>query len=468
MTEEVSDFLVVGTGPSAAAAVFSLLPLNKTICVIDAGVAMPSVGFNSVTSQKSMSFLKPYKGDFSDYFIHPKSVENYEQNIVPRPSNFFGGFSRVWGATAHGSEAQFGWPSNIKPSKEDLIAFQKLIRIVKVKPSPFAEESKERFEKFANKEWKVRHSLRALKGSEHEIVDNSFVSAANHLSDINDFWQSSSLITKWVSQGLVNHYGGIFVLNCCQKPDSVVVNTIDLKGDLQQFVGRRLILAAGAIGTAQILVRSGFLARVRIPDTPTAFGGFISRNLVRCAEELDNQISQWWAEDEKDGYIAQIYQPSRLNELRIRTELRIPRRIRSLSLAISERIYPVVMYSPKTSEEYIEVVRNSGETSVKAIQSEEVRRQFGVAIGRFALSLRKSGYWAARKTFKIGDVGQGFHSGSSLPHNLLTSDLGSLPSLKRIHIVDSSVLPHLKPGPITSVTILNSIRIARAIGKLNE
>ena len=71
-----------------------------------------------------------------------------------------------------------------------------------------------------------------------------------------------------------------------------------------------------------------------------------------------------------------------------------------------------------------------------------------------------------------GEPGRGFHTGCSFPMSAapkgFESDLlGRVAGLKRVHIVDSSVLPSIPATTITFTVMANAHRIGQAVGEGN-
>jgi hypothetical protein len=175
--------------------------------------------------------------------------------------------------------------------------------------------------------------------------------------------------------------------------------------------------------------------------------------------------AQWWAqENEVGGLFAQFYQPSILNQGRVHSELPTFLRLKTISKWLASHTVPIVIYSPQTNSESLSIKMNSAEKiTVESNSSVEMRAEFESRLRNLAKLLRKAGFIATPAGFRIANTGSGFHSGCSLPLNKRTSHLGCLPGLNRIHIVDTSVLPHLKVGPITTTAMLNAIRISTEI-----
>ncbi len=96
----------------------------------------------------------------------------------------------------------------------------------------------------------------------------------------------------------------------------------------------------------------------------------------------------------------------------------------------------------------------------------------------------KVGWKLLKQSFKIRalpivpglhffDPGSSYHSGGTFPmrakpQSLETDILGRLPSIDRVHLVDSSVLPSIPGGSITFTVMANAHRIATLAGQIDS
>jgi len=87
-------------------------------------------------------------------------------------------------------------------------------------------------------------------------------------------------------------------------------------------------------------------------------------------------------------------------------------------------------------------------------------------VGRLlSAALPRIGLWPIRMMGRIEPVGSGFHCGATFPMRRSpgkyeTDTLGRIPGLKRIHLVDASVLPTIPATTITYSVMANAHRIA--------
>jgi hypothetical protein len=463
VSEIVCDVLVVGTGPAAVASISNLSKGGRKVVVVDAGNPSSSDGLRTPVEGVPVSELKSRDGSFDAYGAHIAAKCVYGKGLSARPSNFWGGFSRVWGGTVHQEVSSYQWPVVLRPKQEDIEILNRLMPRVLVNPNEIGSNSLERVKKAAEENWEFLHShVAQINEFDHTMQIPSRIGACSDRG--REVWSSQTQIERWHRNGQIKAFPGLYVFKISQEGSEVVTLAKDHKEGVVVFRSKRAVLAAGPLGTAQILVGSKIFPSLSICDTPTAFGGFMSYQL-HCPKKVgaDDSRPQWWMKSAMNPSIfAQIYSPSRLNKSRIAAHLPPGFRFKSVVEALASRTHPVVAYFGDTAAEKIQVNADISEyVSFTPVRSEECRAQFGEQLRGFARILRNAGYAAHLRGFVIAGVGGGYHSGSSLPFPRATTRIGSLYNHDRIHIVDSSVLPHLEAGPMTSLAMVNAVRISR-------
>jgi choline dehydrogenase-like flavoprotein len=83
-----------------------------------------------------------------------------------------------------------------------------------------------------------------------------------------------------------------------------------------------------------------------------------------------------------------------------------------------------------------------------------------LSIKRLSKYTRKCGLIPIPFLTQIAVPGEGVHFGSWIPMGDKSDLLGRPIGSKNIHVVDSSVLPTIAPGPITFTVMANAMRIA--------
>ena len=95
------------------------------------------------------------------------------------------------------------------------------------------------------------------------------------------------------------------------------------------------------------------------------------------------------------------------------------------------------------------------------INFKQRNRSVRVAIKRLSTYSRRLGLLPVPFLTQTALPGEGVHFGSWLPMGDKSDMLGRPIGSRNIHVVDSSVLPTIAPGPITFTVMANAMRIAK-------
>jgi hypothetical protein len=95
----------------------------------------------------------------------------------------------------------------------------------------------------------------------------------------------------------------------------------------------------------------------------------------------------------------------------------------------------------------------------------ERNQSIRLTIRRFSKYVRKCGLLPIPYLTQIAVPGEGVHFGSWLPMGDKSDLLGRPIGSENIHVVDSSILPTIAPGPITFTVMANAMRIAQEATK---
>ena len=103
----------------------------------------------------------------------------------------------------------------------------------------------------------------------------------------------------------------------------------------------------------------------------------------------------------------------------------------------------------------VELRRYKGGTSLEN-QKQSVKK----VITKLQKCMKGTGLFPISFLKQIVKPGEGVHFGSWLPMGEGSDLLGRPIGVNRIHVIDSSILPNIAPGPITFTVMANAIRIA--------
>jgi len=222
-------------------------------------------------------------------------------------------------------------------------------------------------------------------------------------------------------------------------------------------------LACGALGTAAIVVRSGWRDRVVVRDTATIFAAAVRLGRTKVQRRSHHGLSQWWVRRTDSVVSAQIYPPDAGNAQRLAQRAPLLERLAPRLLrAIAGRLHPVIAYVDPEQSDRLQVGLVEGEVFVDRLPRAGAQRVVKGALRSLASVMRRGGYFLPAFAAEVSGPGTGYHSGASLPFGTETDSLGRLDGLKRTHIVDASVLPLIEVGSVTPTVMANAARIGRA------
>ena len=239
----------------------------------------------------------------------------------------------------------------------------------------------------------------------------------------------------------------------------------------------RVFLAAGALSTSQVLLNSKLLEKAVIRDSPVTIVPFISTRFKKFSSTPRITLSEMFIslnQNQKSSQhiFMQCYGMSSDLTNRILLEKPflkiIPKRV--LRYFLNRVAIAMIFQDMEYGGEIL--VSKSTDGSVHLTELAH-RSKLGVVELRSALKklkkVRMFPLWSFRHT---GRVGEGYHFGASITQKDYDVDkngakwLGTLSDSKRLHIVDSSVLPVIPCYPTTYTTMANAYRITKHVMQL--
>jgi hypothetical protein len=287
---------------------------------------------------------------------------------------------------------RFNWPKTIRPSRSDEQLLLNLVPRQKVIPDMEILNIRERVCRAFESEYEELDSVVARSQIRYESNTHETGIFEIQTRVSRDVWYSYDVVKVWERQQRIRLINDHFVRSCRQSGEFVETCAEDTSGKTTFLRSRRVFVATGPLGTAQLVLSSGLTQKVRIYDTPTAFGGFISPHSEPRRLSIPDDRPQWWLRKGSPSKIfVQIYSPSQSNSERIAANLprimRIPRLIDGLSL----KTFPMIAYFGNTKSEYIdaELTKNQ-KIKYTASESREMRMQFRGELQNISAMLRQS------------------------------------------------------------------------------
>jgi choline dehydrogenase-like flavoprotein len=279
-------------------------------------------------------------------------------------------------------------------------------------------------------------------------------------------------VDEMMRDGAIHYRGGRLVTHYRETDDGVEVYSRDLITGAQEIHhGRQLLLGAGALNTARIVLESNRDYETRLPalDNPMACVPFFQLSRVGSALAIHDtslaQLNLIMEDDEWETPLqASLYGTT--GPLRSDIVFSLPLSIRA-NLVWTKYLAPamglLMLFYPRRSDakSYVRL-QPSGvlEVEFAAEPPHPVER-------RLIRLLRKMGYVTHPALIQRPGSGAGMHFAGTLPmretpERYQTNSAGLLEGTKRVYIVDGACFSHLPAKNLTFTIMANALRIGRA------
>jgi len=466
------DWLIVGSGPSGCAAASALIRCGVVPTILDGGIKSTPLSGRFEVGDRREPGRKAWHGSTGAYQQLDVPLFTYADRVVARASYGRGGFSRVWGATASVPRDWSRWPENCRPSLQDMALLWSFLPkattgwgdVNTLGPDVVPGSS-------ASLKFMEAAAAACLDG-DWEICPSTLAIDTRHLNRCrpcarcltgcpkDSIWFSGAQIDEWAKSGQVHYLPGFSVITTEEEENHVKIRVRLGDSAISEIYAQQVLIGAGPLSSAAIAVKSGLQESVRIQDTATAFAGVVGSGGGKTSDEFHHGLSQWWIRDRHDKLLVQVYPPAVENSKRLATRLPWSRLWERPSRLMARHLHPLVAYLHQDDSGEL-IVSKSGRGIAVEEYKEENRASFVGHLASLAKGFRAAGYWMPAWAAEFTPPGSGYHMGSSMPHGRLTDRLGRPEGLRRVHFIDSSVLPFLDLGSITPTVMLNAIRIAR-------
>lgn len=477
---------VVGTGPSGWSAVKKLISLGHEVWVYDAGlIQADSVKAISGPVASNLNRKLYFDSDLPYWsFPHGPSSESYKVN--PVHSFARGGLSLVWGATMlpYCKEDTHQWPIDISTFEKFYSELSREIPITGSldglsgkygnfysRQSFFPSTRIVRFLESCNKRTEqgiqLGLSRLAVETGSQDIAGCIYCNQCINGCPSNLIWNSYEEIRG-------ARYLKLRVDKLIEDSHGVIIEGIDMNGKSDRSTHYdKVFLGSGSLESFRILANSKIVRNVQIlkdsatffvpiivlpkisSNTKNTFG--LSQLFIRLDKTKVNPASQY-----------QIYEYSEDLIPRARKALPFGEHIPNWFLRFFlKRMMVAIGYldsddSPSIRIRFLENGSTVHEINPSGVSSVDCKALIKISVIRLAKYTRKHGLFPIRFLTQFAIPGEGAHFGSWLPIGDKSDFLGRPHGSKKIHVIDSSVLPSIAPGPITFTVMANAMRIAEA------
>lgn len=488
--------LVVGSGPAGVACAAALVARGERPVVLDGGRRLeqervrvvdalgavePEVWDAGVLAELRGSFpvdvdALPLKPSFGS--LYPYADETLQaRGVAAVPSRAVGGLSTVWGAAImpYGAREHAGWPfgpEELAPHYRAVFGFV-----------PLAGEEDALADEFPL--YGDARRLEATPQVEALLADlrrGSVLAGRSRLAVRVDACRSVGLCmigcpygAIWSSASTlaaldVEHRPGAVVESFAERGDEVRVR---LAGG-EELVAERLYLAAGALESTRVVLASLGLVDVELPMLDSAYYTvpLLRRRGARVSlATAGNVLAQAFVELDDPAVSAhrvhlQLYGFNDLMLRAVAARARLPERAAARLLApLLGRLLYLQGYLHSDESARISCRLDRDGTLVAEAPPPDRERPRPVLAKLRSLRL---GLEPLTPLLQAWPAGKGFHHGGSLPMRaspgeLETDLLGRPAGLRRVHVVDSTVLPTVPAQTITLPVMANAHRIATQV-----
>jgi choline dehydrogenase-like flavoprotein len=516
---QLDEPVVIGSGPAAVSVARGLVAAGRRPVMLDWGEQpdaatlglkqalqqrAPHQWTSSEREQLNRGFedkggipLKRYFG--SDYVTRDGAglFADVRSTVGLRASTALGGLSQLWGATLlrlDRSETA-GWPF---PGEQLARSYDAIERHLPVSGQPDALERDCPLPSHAKPvglSAVARGLLMRMQQREALLRGAGFSAGAarlalrKHCVRCNEcmtgcphdaIFSSGDWLPELIQLGC-RYQGQIRVDSLVEQEGGVVLNCTELAGNAKvRYVSPRVYVAAGALGTARLLLDSfAALGALSLRDSQYFIFPMITPRLQANASEPSHSLAQLFLilrnqTISEHVIVAQLYTYMAAFTQQISRALGVlPAALRQgLASSAARRIVIVQGYLHSDDSTTLELSpvrrdRQNVKLDVSGREREGIEhriRAYRRFLRRFSRSL---GMWPLPVSPMVARPGQGCHIGAMLPMHAQPargqSDSLGRPFVdrlsQRIHVVDASVLPSIPSGPITLTIMANAYRI---------
>jgi choline dehydrogenase-like flavoprotein len=472
--------VIVGSGPSALAAATMVVHHGHTPLVVDAAIGgtnpdpddfQEEQNLKTNTNSKKSPGRKTWLGSDLPYRQHPKSRLNFQKS-EPIPSYSFSGFSRVWGAACSFYHELNEWPNKFNLIEQDSLMAAQLLG----------------FKDSSLKSTGLRHSKSAIdlmqalsSGTFEKRYATAFSNLAINIEPevknscqycnqcitgcpYDAIWTSGNTFRSMRDCGMIHIKSGYFLQEIKVESGRVTQLLFSTQnGNTEILKPDYVFLATGAISTAELLINSRIVDEVKISDSSTAFSAMLRIGRNSDDKNSNHSLSQVWISAKTGDVHFQIYSPSPGLEKKLIENFPLMRFFPKLSKWLAGRVLPIISYLPSESSGTLRVKKTNQDLIVSVHGGFKAKIKQYVQLLRLAFELLPKGYILPFALSKIPNPGAGYHFGASIPMGDKTNQIGQLPGISNLSVIDSSVLPRIEAGSITPTVMANSARISRIV-----
>lgn len=276
----------------------------------------------------------------------------------------------------------------------------------------------------------------------------------------------------------MEYHGGWRVDRVAERGEYVAVSARHLRdGTTREFTARHVVLAAGALNSARILLESGGMY-----DTPSCcllkphayIAGIDLRSLGRAGPDKRISICQMLCidDEERDGVrqgCAQLYSYRSLLLFRLLQSIPLSTTLamRAAALLAPSLVIADLRFSAFAGDGMSIALRRNGALAVHAAIPPEATARREHSLTRLRTGLRMAGVLPV-STLRLPEGSSSHYAGTipiaDVPTGSLSADMnGRVHGLRRVTVADASLLRSFPPLPHTLTIMANARRIGESL-----
>lgn len=494
---------VIGSGPAGVSCAKALLSRGAHVTMLDAGnepeekITEKLEHFRTNPDSPDINSLRgeldtrgqdsPLKLSYGSDYPYRETPQFKTQNVLCRTSHAQGGLSTVWGAAIMPYlEADCeDWPLNyseLEPYFKKVLEFMPLAGYnddleqmfplhAKPKPYPRCSQAKMILENMGKSKDKLArrgiffgHARLAVhfNGTKDKPA---CIQCANCLygCPLQIIYSSNFTLSELLEHPKFHYEKGVEVEKINEEGETVIIEARHKKMNKKiTFRGKRAFAACGSALTTQLMMNSLAIEEITLKDSQHFVIPCVTlRRAKGISTEKLHTLSQAFIEiipsKGKSAHL-QIYTYNDLYEQRLKQIFgKTYRLLKPILLPLLERVIAIQGYLH--SDESSTITINAKENSMSSNTNPQTRKIFRKILGLLRRNIFKLKFLPIPLMSKLSKSGGGSHIGSSFPMGSKSDLLGRPNGLKRIHIVDSSVLPSIAAQTITLTAMANAYRI---------
>jgi choline dehydrogenase-like flavoprotein len=520
------DNIVIGSGPTGVACAMALLDRGESVTMIDVGATIEPARAAAVERLRGRATGEWLAGDlamikgptlqaaetvklklaFGSDFVYgaARSVIDDVTDLSAigvRPTFAKGGFSNVWGGSVLSYlQADIDdWPIGIADLAPHYGAVGEIIGI-----SGRHDALARLFPLYANgsvpASAQAADILRRADGFEPELRARGVVLGRSRVAigagcvccrmcmygcPYGQIFNAAAVVERMARERPSFDYrGGLRVTRFFDSEKGAGVDAVAVESDSPvRLAGKRVFVAAGVLSTALLTLHSlRHSGAVVLRDSQYFLLPLLMRQAPRRdpAAEPQHTLAQMFLEmrDRRIGPNSvhlQLYTYNEIVAAEIARKLRIAsRRLSSVVAWLSARLVVAqgYLHSHQSSALSLRLASTAGSArlAIETAANDAVPRHVRAVSRKLWAIARYTGLYPAPAMRHLGEPGRGYHCGGTfpmmrIPAALGTTTLGQVAGMKRVHIVDASVLPSVPASTITLTAMANAHRIGTMAGR---